>query len=142
MNLTRYTDYGLRVLIYLALLPEDELTSVDHLSETYDISRNNLNKIVHQLSKQGIVFTKKGKGGGLRLAKSPKDINLGEILVLLEANLQLVDCNKPSCRILPACKLKSVLAEATNAFINTMKQYALADLVQNDEAELKVILNL
>lgn len=142
MNLTRYTDYGLRVLTYLALLPEEKLTNVDELSEIYGISRNNLNKIVHQLSKEGIVQTKKGKGGGLKLALLPEQINLGDMLLLMESSMQLVDCTKPECSILPACRLKGILAEATNAFISVLKKYTLADLVAEKNNELKVILKL
>lgn len=142
MNLTRYTDYGLRVLTYLALLPEETLTNVDELSEIYGISRNNLNKIVHQLSKEGIVQTKKGKGGGLKLALLPEKVNLGDMLLLMESSMQLVDCTKPECSILPACRLKGILAEATNAFVAVLKQYTLADLVAEKNSELRVILNL
>lgn len=142
MNLTRYTDYGLRVLTYLALLPEEKLTNVDELSEIYGISRNNLNKIVHQLSKEGVVQTKKGKGGGLKLALLPEQINLGDMLMLMESSMQLVDCTKPECSILPACRLKGILVEATNAFINVLKQYTLADLVAENNHELRVILDL
>ena len=142
MNLTRYTDYGLRVLTYLALLPEEKLTNVDELSEIYGISRNNLNKIVHQLSKEGIVQTKKGKGGGLKLALLPEKVNLGDMLLLMESSMQLVDCTKPECSILPACRLKGILAEATNAFVSVLKQYTLADLVAEKNSELRVILNL
>ena len=142
MNLTRYTDYGLRVLTYLALLPEEKLTNVDELSEIYGISRNNLNKIVHQLSKESIVQTKKGKGGGLKLALLPEQINLGDMLLLMESSMQLVDCTKPECSILPACRLKGILAEATNAFISVLKKYTLADLVAENNHELRVILDL
>ena len=67
MQLTRYTDYGLRTLIYLALLPQGRRASIDEISSTYGISRNNVNKIVHQLGKAGIIETKRCKGGGFYL---------------------------------------------------------------------------
>ena len=142
MNLTKYTDYGFRVLTYLALLPKSQLTSVDELSEVYNISRNNLNKIVHQLSKAGVVQTKKGKGGGLKLAMPAELVNLGQLLELMESTLDVVDCQKPICKIAPACQLKSILAEATKAFIEVLKQYSLADLTSNKNNDLKALLQI
>lgn len=142
MQLTRYTDYSLRILIYLALLPKDEKANVDKISQVYGISRNNVNKIVHQLGKSGIIETKRGKGGGFYLARNPNQINVGEMVVLTENNLQVIDCEKPTCKILPACTLKGILAQATASFINTLKQYSLADLIDSNQGQLIQILHL
>jgi Rrf2 family nitric oxide-sensitive transcriptional repressor len=142
MQLTRYTDYGLRTLIYLALLPSGRRASIDEISTTYDISRNNLNKIVHQLGKAGIIETKRGKGGGFSLKQAPQTINLGDLVVLLENTLQLVECNTPQCRILAACKLKEILRQATQAFIDNLNAYTLADLLEGEAKELIQILNI
>ncbi len=142
MQLTRYTDYGLRVLIYLALLPRGQQASIDEISRTYDISRNNLNKIVHQLGIAGVVLTRRGKGGGLSLNVAPEAIKIGDMVVQLENNLTMVDCTKPHCQILPACKLKGVLLEATNAFINSLNQYRLSDLIEYQRPELINLLAL
>jgi Rrf2 family nitric oxide-sensitive transcriptional repressor len=123
-------------------LPSGRLASIDEISTTYDISRNNLNKIVHQLGKAGIIETKRGKGGGFSLKQAPQTINLGELVVLLENTLQLVECNTPQCRILAACKLKEILRQATQAFIDNLNAYTLADLLEGEAKELIQILNI
>lgn len=142
MQLTRYTDYALRVLIYLALLPDDKLASIDEISRTYDVSRNNVNKIVHQLGKEGVINTKRGKGGGLSLGKHPADINIGDMVIKLENTLSVVECVKPACRILPACKLKGMMQQATNAFISSLQRYTLADLLRDEKQSLINLLEL
>lgn len=142
MQLTRYTDYGLRTLIYLALLPQGKRASIDEISITYDISRNNVNKIVHQLGKAGIIETKRGKGGGFFLKRAPKELNIGDLVVLLENTLQVVECATPQCRILPACKLKGILGQATQAFLDSLKAYTLADLLEDEANNLIQILNI
>jgi len=136
LQLTRYTDYGLRILIYLALLPAGRRASIDEISEAYGVSRNNVNKIVHHLGKEGVIDTKRGKGGGFCLKLPPDQINLGEMVVMLENTLQVVDCTTPACRILPACKLKGVLQQATGAFLDTLKTYTLADLLEDQQPAL------
>ena len=141
MQLTRYTDYGLRVLMFLALSPEDRLTNIDEVSELYDVSRNHVNKIIHQLGKAGIIYTKRGKGGGFRLAKPPSDINLGETVRLLEGNIKLIDCSSPPCRISSACRLNPILAEAMLAFFSVLDAYTLQDLVSSSK-ELQSSLGL
>jgi Rrf2 family nitric oxide-sensitive transcriptional repressor len=142
MQLTRYTDYGLRTLIYLALLPAGRRASIDEISKTYDISRNNVNKIVHQLGKAGIIETKRGKGGGFFLKIAPKELNIGELVVLLENTLQIVECKTPQCRILPACKLKGILGQATEAFLESLRSYTLADLLEDESQVLIQILDI
>ena len=142
MRLTRYTDYGFRTLIYLALLPQGRRASIDEISSTYDISRNYVNKIVHQLGKAGIIETKRGKGGGFYLKRAPQDLNIGDIVVLLENTLQVVECKTPLCRILPACKLKGMLGQATQAFLDSLKAYTLADLLEGEAQNLIQILDI
>ncbi|MEQ3657792.1 MAG: Rrf2 family transcriptional regulator [Glaciecola sp.] len=142
MQLTRYTDYGLRVLVYLALLPDGQRASIDKISDTYGISRNNVNKIVHQLGKEGIVLTKRGKGGGLSLAKHPNDIKIGDVVLVLENTLNAVECRSPACRILPVCKLKGILQEAMQSFIASLQQYSLNDLLVSNRGPLVTLLSL
>ncbi len=142
MQLTRYTDYALRTLIYLALLPQGKRASIDEISSTYDISRNNVNKIVHQLGKAGIIETRRGKGGGFYLKRAPEELNLGDLVVLLENTLQVVECKIPQCRILPACKLKGILGQATQAFLDSLQAYTLADLLEGEAKALIQILNI
>ena len=142
MQLTRYTDYGLRTLIYLALLPHGRRARIDEISSTYGISRNNVNKIVHQLGKAGIIETKRGKGGGFYLKRAPQELNIGDLVILLENTLQVVECKTPQCRILPACKLKGILGQATQAFLDSLKAYTLADLLEDEAKNLIQILNI
>ncbi len=142
MHLTRHTDYGIRILIYLALLPKNEKASIDTISTLYNISRNNVNKIVHQLGKAEIIETKRGKGGGFFLKLSPESINIGDMIILLENSLEIVDCETQKCRILPACKFKSILNEAKKAFIDTLTKYTLADLMEGSKDDLINIFGL
>lgn len=142
MQLTRYTDYGLRTLMYLALKREGELCTLDELSRVYDISRNNLNKIVHQLGKAEIISTKRGKGGGFFLAKPASKINIGKMVRLLENTLNIVNCHEPYCVLTPACHLKHALAKATEAFMATLENYSLADLVEKRREELIQLVKL
>ncbi|MBU2882778.1 Rrf2 family transcriptional regulator [Psychrosphaera sp. B3R10] len=140
MQLTRYTDYGLRTLIYLALLPAGHKASIDEISQTYEISRNNLNKIVHQLGKAKVIQTQRGKGGGMFLNQAPEQINIGDMVLLLENTMRVVECDKPPCCISPACKLKGIFADATQAFVTSLQAYYLSDLLLEEQKPLLRIL--
>lgn len=142
MQINRQTDYGLRILLYLALKPKGELTNIDEVSEVYGISRNNINKLVHQLGKAEVLATKRGKGGGFYLNQAPEDINLGKMVRLLENSLEVIDCNTPVCRIRPACRVKSVLNEATHAFMKVLEQYSLQDMLTEQRDNLIQIFDL
>ncbi|WP_071395251.1 RrF2 family transcriptional regulator [Bacillus tuaregi] len=136
MRLTNYTDYSLRVLIYLALKTDSELCTIKEIAETYQISKNHLMKIIHELGKLGYIETIRGRHGGIRLAKSPSAINIGEVVAKTEEDFHIVDCfNKDHnyCVITPSCKLKHVLAEALQAFMKVLKDYTLEDLIQNND---------
>lgn len=133
MQLTYYTDYGLRILMYMSALPEGEAINIDRASEAFALSRNHVNKIVHQLGREGFIATRRGKGGGIRLAKPPQEIRLGDVIRRLENNLRAVDCEAPSCCVLlPVCRLKNVLTDAMAAFLAECDRYTLADLVERD----------
>jgi Rrf2 family transcriptional regulator, nitric oxide-sensitive transcriptional repressor len=130
MRLTSYTDYTLRTLIYLALCP-NRLATIATIAESYGISENHLMKVVHQLGVAGYVDTVRGKNGGLRLAKPPEDINVGEVVARMEPDMELVACFGDSgiCAIQPSCVLKGALAEALDAFTAVLDRYTLADLI-------------
>lgn len=140
MQLTRYTDYGFRILIYLALLPKDSLAHISDISETYDLSKNHVNKIVHQLGREQIIETKRGKNGGFKLAKKPEDINIGKTLLLLESTLNIIDCQSPYCAILPACRLKHMFADATRVFLAELEKFTLEDVLSGQKAALTDLL--
>ncbi|MGI0116443.1 Rrf2 family transcriptional regulator [Zooshikella sp. RANM57] len=131
MKLTQYTDYGLRTLIYLTTLPADSLTSVGDVAIRYDISRNHLVKVVNQLTRLGIIYSVRGKGGGIRLAKKPCEIVLGDVIRALEGNLQAVECHTPRCKLVEHCALQQALAKAMEAFLLEMDRYTLEDITQN-----------
>jgi len=133
MQLTYYTDYGLRILMYLCALPAGKTANIDQVSEVFGLSRNHVNKIVHQLGREGFIATQRGKGGGIRLGMKPEEIRLGDLVRRLETTMQAVDCEAPSlCVLLPVCRLKHVLADAMSAFLAECDRYTLSDLVERD----------
>ncbi|WP_223668563.1 Rrf2 family transcriptional regulator [Kangiella shandongensis] len=130
MHITRYTDYSLRVLIYLSL-NKNKRTTIKDIADSYDISKNHLMKVVHHLNKIGYIETLRGKKGGMKLSVSPEDINIGKLVMELEPDFSLVECFSPkgACAITPVCELKSILASALSAFLQRLNQYTLADVV-------------
>jgi Rrf2 family transcriptional regulator, nitric oxide-sensitive transcriptional repressor len=133
MRLTVYTDFSLRVLIFLAL-KGDSLATIAEIAGAYRISKNHLMKIVHQLGLAGYVETARGKGGGLRLARPPEEILIGHVVRRTEPDMSLVPCFDPStdsCAISPGCALRGVLSEATSAFLSVLDGYTLADLIHS-----------
>lgn len=135
MKLTRYTDYALRVLIHLAA-HENELVSVGRIATRYDISQHHLMKVVQDLGRAGFVETVRGRKGGLRLARPPQDINVGELVRHTEGGFDLVECE--GCVIAPACGLPRILAEGTRAFLAALDRYSIAD-VASRPADLRAL---
>ncbi|MEK3805931.1 Rrf2 family transcriptional regulator [Bacillus sp. FSL H8-0547] len=134
MRLTNYTDYSLRVLIYLASKEKGELSNIKEIADAYHISKNHLMKVTYELGKMKVVETVRGRGGGIRLALNPEEINIGAIVRQTEDDFNLVECFDPErnmCAISPACKLKGVLHKALKAYLEVLDSYTLADLVQN-----------
>ena len=132
MRLTVYTDFSLRVLMFLAL-KGDGLATIAEIAKAYGISKNHLMKVAHQLGVAGYVETVRGKGGGLRLARQPQDIVIGEVVRRTEPDMALVPCFAPddaSCTILPSCALRGVLSKARDAFLSSLDEHTLADLVR------------
>jgi len=142
MQLTRFSDYSIRTLIYLGLLPPGELSNVASVAAHYDISRNHVVKVVHQLAQLGYIDSVKGKGGGIRLAKPASRICLGEVIRHTEGTLFPINCGEPYCRILPGCRVKGVLQEAMDAFMAVLERYTLADVLEGQQPELKQLLSL
>jgi len=133
MQLTFYTDYSLRVLIYLGMRP-DEQTTIKELSEAYGISRNHLVKVVHHLGQKGYVHTRRGKSGGMRLGKPAAEIVIGEMVRQTEPHMNLLECfdeQTNTCPIAAACALKHILYQARKAFIAVLDSYTLADVLGN-----------
>ncbi|HPR06888.1 MAG TPA: Rrf2 family transcriptional regulator [Denitromonas sp.] len=132
MQITQYTDYALRVLIYLGACPERRVT-IKEIAETFDISRSHVMKIVNQLVTLGFVEGTRGKGGGLRLNRAPAAIGVGEVVRLMEPGFDLVDCFRaePNCLLSPSCRLKGALQTALQAFLAALDEVTLADLIVN-----------
>src|SRR5450830_301668 len=131
MRLTTFSDYTLRVLIYLGV-HDEEIATVGQIADVYGISANHLMKVVHYLAQGGYIETARGKGGGMRLGLSPEMINVGEIVRGTEDNRKLVECfdrTSSDCRIESACVLRGVLGHALDAFFLCLDSYTLADLL-------------
>jgi Rrf2 family nitric oxide-sensitive transcriptional repressor len=141
MQFTHFTDYSLRTLIYLGA-QQSMLATISEVAEKYGISKSHLTKVVHQLANRGYIKTMRGKGGGMRLARLPQLINIGDVVRDMEENINLVECfnaKNQNCPLLPACILKSVLLEARKNFFDTLDCYTLADLLTNQSSLRKMI---
>lgn len=136
MRLTAYTDFSLRVLIYLAIHPERRPT-IAEIADRYGASKAHMMKVVYQLGLKGYVATMRGKGGGLALARSLDKVTVGEIVRQMEPDMDIVACfspGAPACVIAPACRLKGKLAEARAAFLKVLDDCTLAEVVGNKPA--------
>ena len=132
MRLTVFSDYTLRVLMYLAL-DRTRLATIPEMAASYGISENHLMKVVHQLARAGVVESVRGKGGGVRLARAPDEIRLGEIVRASEGNAPIVECmsgDPGACRITAPCRLKGILVDAFDALYDSLDEHTLADLVE------------
>jgi transcriptional regulator, Rrf2 family len=129
MYLTQHTDYGLRVLVYTAI-NDNTLVNIGTIAETYNISKSHLMKVVTSLVKGGFLVSVRGKGGGLRLADNPENINIGAVVRHLEP-MQVVECmgDNNECLITPSCRLTGIITGAIKAFFNHLDQYSLQDLL-------------
>jgi Rrf2 family nitric oxide-sensitive transcriptional repressor len=139
VHLTDFSDYGLRVLIYLCV--HEGPASLTQLADAYGISRNHLVKVVSRLAKGGFVATRRGPGGGIELGAPPDRINIGEVVKYTEPHFNLVECfdaSHSTCKLTPACALRSVLAEAHANFIATLSRYSLADIAKKRRSLAKV----
>jgi Rrf2 family nitric oxide-sensitive transcriptional repressor len=141
MMLTRFSDYALRVLMYAAL-QGDRPFSVNEVASRYELSKNHLAKVVNRLVRSGHLQARRGRRGGVWLGRDPKTIRLGSLVRLTENESPLVECFAASsnrCRLTPACRLKGALAQALEAFYNSLDQRTLADLVDNRAALARLL---
>jgi Rrf2 family transcriptional regulator, nitric oxide-sensitive transcriptional repressor len=136
MQVTQFTDFALRTLLYLAA-HRDRLVPVTEISAAYAISNHHLVKVAHQLVRLGYVEATRGRGGGLRLAREPAEISVGQVIRDTEPHLNLVECfdrAHNTCPIVGACGLKRVLAEAQSRFFAVLDAHHLSDLVREPAA--------
>lgn len=131
MRLTAFTDYSLRVLLFVATAPERRAT-IAEIARSYGISQHHLVKVVHLLGREGFLANTRGRSGGLKLAKAPSLVNVGDVVRVTEGPSVLAECFEPgggACPITRACSLVAVLHEADGAFYDVLDRYTLQDLV-------------
>lgn len=141
MRVTKFSDYAMRVLIYLASKPTEELATISELANAYSISVHHVRSVVHKLGQLGYINSIQGKGGGFELAQEPSNILLGEVIRNTEKDFNIVECFNPdgSCPIVKVCQLQNILSDALDAFMNTLDQYTLADITENKKSIMKQI---
>ncbi|MDX8413705.1 MAG: Rrf2 family transcriptional regulator [Mariprofundales bacterium] len=143
MQLTLYTDYSLRVLLYLASHPDKRIT-ITEIAEYFGISRNHLVKVVHNLGKLELIHTIRGKSGGLLLAVAPENINIAETVRQIEPHMNLLECFDDAtntCPITSQCALKGVLFQARKGFMDVLENYTLADMLPKPAIVYPEIMN-
>jgi Rrf2 family nitric oxide-sensitive transcriptional repressor len=131
MRLSTFSDYSLRVLMYLGV-QDDRLVTIAEIAAVHDISKAHLMKVVHQLGLNGHIETVRGKGGGIRLARLPREIVVGDVIRQSEGDFALAECfaGQSFCRIQGGCGLPSILNEALSAMFLVLDGYTLADLLR------------
>ncbi|EUJ09718.1 rrf2 family protein, putative transcriptional regulator [Methylophilaceae bacterium 11] len=130
MQINKFTDLSLRVLMYLSNEEAGHVITISEIAEKFDAPRNHLIKVVTNLNKLGFILATRGRNGGLKLAKPCADIKLGNVLQLLE-HVTLIDCNHPVCPIRGVCNLKHILDKGLSMFYREMDQYSLKDVLDN-----------
>ena len=139
MQLNRFTDLGIRVLMYLGSIEGPSVT-IARLAEDLQVSKNHLVKVVHFMAQQQWLLTSRGKSGGIALAKRPEDYAIGNVVRVLEQNSvngeRLINCLQPPCVLLPVCGLPFILQQALEQFYQFLNQYNLADVVTQPVASI------
>lgn len=140
MQLTLFSDYSLRVLLYLTAHSEQRV-ALPEISAAYGVSQHHLVKVVQRLIEEGWVKSTRGRGGGLTLACAPGDINVGRVVRVTEPHLNLVECfdaASNTCPIDGACGLKKALVRAREAFLEELDRHTLADFAPRAPALIKL----
>jgi Rrf2 family nitric oxide-sensitive transcriptional repressor len=140
MRLTTFTDYSLRVLLYVATAPAGR-ANIAQIAKRYGVSEHHIVKVVHLLGKEGLLINRRGRGGGLRLARAPVEINVGNVVRITEEPSELVECFSPSgrCVISPSCRLAGVFREAHDGFYQVLDKFTLADLIARPRHMIQIL---
>ncbi|NDY96226.1 RrF2 family transcriptional regulator [Wenzhouxiangella limi] len=145
MRLTQYTDLGLRLLIYLASTP-GQSASLGEIADAYGVSKAHLKKAAQAMAANGLLETRRGKSGGIKLIRDPATVVIGSVVRLLEPDMHLVECMRPNneCVITPVCRLRRVVHEVRAAALKAFDSYTLADIVGEPEqvAQLRELLDI
>lgn len=128
MQLKQFTDYALRVMLFVGR-ESDRTCTMSEIAAYYDISLEHLRKVVHRLAQLGYLRSARGRGGGLTLGRDPAAIRIGDVVVAMERDLNIIDCEALACVLLPGCSLKLALDRAARAFIAALNEVTLADLL-------------
>ncbi len=129
MQLNKFTDYALRILMYISR-PRDVPYTIAEIAQDLHVSQNHLVKIVHFMGKQGWLITTRGKGGGIRLHPDAVPLRLGYVVRVLQGENQIVECNTPPCVLRSQCGLKGILNRAMEQFYQSLDQYSLGEVLQ------------
>ncbi len=142
MRLTLHTDFALRVLIQVGV-NEGKLTTIKEIAQTFHISKAHLMKVVNDLSQKGYLDTVRGRNGGIRLMRRPRDINIGQVVRETENQLDVIGCleHKGYCPIQRVCVLRGLLSDATEAFLAVLDEHTLADLIKPKRLLSSLLLN-
>ncbi|OUR71275.1 hypothetical protein A9Q78_10095 [Methylophaga sp. 41_12_T18] len=135
MQLTKHTDFAFRTLIYLAMMNQ-KITTIQKITERFGISKSHAMKIVNKLAHAGWVKAVRGKNGGILLGCDANKISLRDVIELMETTLEPVNCNHPPCLIAGACKLRGVLWQAQQQYLNFLAPMTLADLIDTETSKL------
>ncbi|MBN9669049.1 RrF2 family transcriptional regulator [Roseibium aggregatum] len=139
MRLSQASDFALRILMATGQTGEPQ--TVDKLAAALGLAKSHVMKIVAQLAKANYLDTTRGRGGGIRLARSPEDIRIGDVVRLIEPDLGVVACLKPeatSCAFLPRCALKGAMAQASEAFLDSLNRQTLASILVGTQLAVPV----
>lgn len=139
MQLTKQTDFGLRVLLYLAVRPQQR-ASASEIARVFNLSHHHLLKVINRLATAGIIDTYRGKKGGVALALPPDAIRVGAVVRTLEGESDLINCTQPSCPARPACNLKGLVDNALQAFFGVLDACTLDDLIRDSRDALGQLL--
>ena len=141
MQLTSFTDYALRTLVYLGLQTNDALISVKEICEHFNMPRNHVIKVTQQLSQLNYIQSTRGRQGGIRLARKPQEMTIGQVVRDFERRLTPIDCQATNCPASSRCKLKAILKRAQRAFLTELDAFTVADLIDAPE-ELRTLLSI
>lgn len=128
MQLNKFTDYALRILMYISR-PKDTPYTIAEIAQDLHVSQNHLVKIVHFMGKQQWIITSRGKGGGISLNPQSLELKLGDVVRVLQGDHPIVECDTPPCVLRSHCGLKGILNQAVEQFYKTLNQYSLANVL-------------
>jgi Rrf2 family transcriptional regulator, nitric oxide-sensitive transcriptional repressor len=132
VQLTRFTDYALRVLIFVGR-QDGRICTMGQIAHYHRISQEHLRKVIHKLAKQGYLDSRRGRAGGIVLSGDAASMRIGDVVLAMEEDLSIVDCDALDCVLLPGCSLKAALDRGSRAFIAALNEVTLADLLHNPQ---------